>query len=205
MSDSRAQREKNPNLDVFLNVYKLDKKDRPVKKVLHKRCNSLVIAFIDILNAHMRQGTNAIIDTGAGAGTSRNVDARGQNFATNYSSGDKAGSLTSGIVLGTGTTAVALADHRIETVISHGTSAGNLDYGDTGYGLPVTIGTTTRQFRVFRTVHNGSGGSITVKEVGLYVAGGSVPWWFMIDHTAVNIAMADATGYTFEYLFSVTV
>ena len=73
---------------------------------------------------------------------------------------------TYGIQVGTGTTAESISDTALGTQVAHGTSAGQLQYGAMTYGAPSTTATTTT-FRFTRVFTNGSGGTITVQEIGL--------------------------------------
>ena len=73
-----------------------------------------------------------------------------------------------GIQIGTGTTAPAITDYRLTSLIPNGTSAGQMQYGAVTVMSPV-INTTnnTGYITVTRAFTNNSGGSITVSEVGL--------------------------------------
>jgi hypothetical protein len=79
-----------------------------------------------------------------------------------------AGEIEYGIVVGTGTTPPAIGDFRLQSRISHGSGAGQLQYG------AVTVEDmskdTTWMFRVVRSFTNASGATVTVYEVGLIVA-----------------------------------
>lgn len=73
---------------------------------------------------------------------------------------------TYGILVGTGTGAESISDTALGTQVAHGTSAGNLQYGAMTFGAPSTTATTTT-FRFTRVFTNGSGGTVTVQEIGL--------------------------------------
>lgn len=79
-----------------------------------------------------------------------------------------AGTTTStyGIQVGTGTSAESINDTALQTQIAHGTGAGQLQYGSMTFGAPSTTATTTT-FRFTRVFTNGSGGTVTVQEIGL--------------------------------------
>ena len=74
---------------------------------------------------------------------------------------------TLGIVVGSGTTPVTIDDYQLATQIVHGSSAGQLSYGATTFNAPVTSG-KDRYFEVVRTFTNNSGGTVTVREIGLH-------------------------------------
>jgi hypothetical protein len=80
------------------------------------------------------------------------------------------GDVTNGIVAGTGNTAPTINDYVMETPIAHGVGAGQLQYGAVTFGLPA-YDAATSQYTITRDLANGSGGAITVNEIGLYVEG----------------------------------
>lgn len=73
-----------------------------------------------------------------------------------------------GIVAGTGTTPPNIDDYDLEPMIAHGSGAGQLSYGAMTFGLP-TSDPTTSHFTLTRDFSNGSGGIVTVNEVGVRV------------------------------------
>jgi hypothetical protein len=74
-----------------------------------------------------------------------------------------------GIVLGTGTTAVAPTDFQLATQILDGTSSGKLEYFPSS-GTDLTVSNPTGSFTLERLFRNSSGGLITVNEVGVYAS-----------------------------------
>ena len=77
------------------------------------------------------------------------------------------GTSTSGLVVGTGTTAVDITDVALVTQIAHGASAAQLQYGASVVDLPSSDSTSTTLI-LTRPFSNASGGSITVREIGMY-------------------------------------
>ncbi|MBU0777450.1 hypothetical protein KKF82_04240 [Patescibacteria group bacterium] len=78
-----------------------------------------------------------------------------------------AGVTNYGIVVGTGNTAVQIDDYALKTLIAEGAGAGQMNY------LPCTVADATVSdpfcsFVVSRSIANNSGGSITVRETGIY-------------------------------------
>lgn len=77
----------------------------------------------------------------------------------------------SGIVVGTGDTAFSANHHQLAAIIESGVASGNLAY--TAMAVPIfeyTADTKTWKCTMVRVFNNNSGGSITIKEVGLYSA-----------------------------------
>ena len=78
-----------------------------------------------------------------------------------------AGVVTNGVVVGTGTVAPTIDDYALGAIIAHGTGAGQLQYSAMTFGAPASDATTS-QFTLTRDFANGSGGAITVNEIGLF-------------------------------------
>lgn len=75
---------------------------------------------------------------------------------------------TFGIVVGTGTNAVALGDTALQTIIAHGSGSGQLSHQAVGFVGTVLDGQTAK-FQITRNLVNNSGGQIVVREAGIYV------------------------------------
>lgn len=73
-----------------------------------------------------------------------------------------------GILVGTGTTAVTPADYNLATPIIGGTGAGQLNYGASTVDAP-RIASDRSEQSFTRTFTNGSMGTVTVQEMGLFV------------------------------------
>ena len=78
-------------------------------------------------------------------------------------------STNNGIVVGTGTTAVAPTDYQLATQILDGITSGTLEHF-TCAGTNFVSAAPTASFDMERLFRNSSGGSITINEVGLYCA-----------------------------------
>ncbi len=72
-----------------------------------------------------------------------------------------------GIVVGTGTTAVTIDDYKLATQIMHGTGSGQMRHLASTPGSPSVAGSNC-DFLTSRVFLNNSGGSITVRESGIY-------------------------------------
>ena len=112
---------------------------------------------------------------------------------------------TYGIQVGTGTGAESINDTALGTQIAHGTGVGQLQYGTMTYGAPSTTATTTT-FRFTRVFTNGSGGTVTVQEIGLVsrdVNGGNSFLWTR-DLTGA-VAVNNGQQLTVNYDFTTTI
>ena len=121
------------------------------------------------------------------ANTLRDICESGYIFASDGGIGIE----THGIIVGTGTTAPAISDYKIETAIAHGTAAGQLQYSAVTFGAPASDATTS-QFTITRDFANASGASIIVNEIGLYVKGNllTTTYYFMTIRDVITGGMA---------------
>jgi hypothetical protein len=115
---------------------------------------------------------------------------------------------TYGVMVGTGITAPTIDDYQMETKIAHGIGAGQMQYSAVSFGAPASDGTTS-QFTITRDFANQSGGSITVREVGLIVTGyqyeTGTTRYFLTIRDAVNIAVPNGETLTVNYRIQATV
>lgn len=164
-----------------------------------KEANSLVKNFLSALYVQMSQTTlNSCIDTG---GSSRNVSANANSFHMVVG----AGSDVFGIVVGTGTGAVAVTDTKLGTQIANGSGAGQLAYLQDAFTTPATIG-STHSFTVSRGFTNNSGGQINVTEVGMYaIIFAGANYYFCIDRTLMSFSIANGATGTVTYTIQVSV
>ena len=76
------------------------------------------------------------------------------------------------LVVGSGTTPPKITDTGLTNQIGNGTSSGQLQYGsDSGTTPIINTNTNTGSFSWNKTFNNGSGGNVTVSEVGAYFSG----------------------------------
>ena len=111
---------------------------------------------------------------------------------------------TNGLVVGTGTNAVALSDYALQTQITHGLGAGQLDYQATETAALQTVG-STRSFEIRRVFVNQSGATITINECGQYVAYGALVFCFIRDVVSPGVAVPNNGSATLIYTLGVTV
>ena len=152
-----------------------------------KQSKSFVKAFLAILAAVMGDQILSANhnDTGGTARAIRGNPNGGSAQPTAFGSDGLVNISTKGIVLGTGTTAVAATDAALGTQIAHGTSSGQLVHLAQVFAPnAINIGSITTLTTV-RSFLNQSGGSIVVGEIGIYAdayttAGGLTPNQFCI-------------------------
>ena len=78
-----------------------------------------------------------------------------------------AGVDTYGILIGGSDTPVALSQYGLGAKIAHGTGSGQMQYGAST--IDTMVKNSSWYFRAIRTFTNGSGATITVREIGLFL------------------------------------
>lgn len=141
------------------------KKDGTVREHRIMKSKSFVRQFFDLLLLQMNL-VNEMFPMPVTDVTSTiyYLTENGMNFNCDAAIGDD----SYGVVVGTGNTAPTISDCALETQIADGVGAGQLQYGNVAFGAPAASGLVSH-FTLTRDFANGSGGVITVNEVGLYV------------------------------------
>lgn len=103
----------------------------------------------------------------------KNTSAVSNSFSTDANNLVATGALdtsTTGIRVGSGTTAVTPSDYQLATAIVTGSSTGQLRHLAQTYNNFVTD-STGNQFQLIRPFVNNSGASVSVNEIGIYCKG----------------------------------
>jgi hypothetical protein len=117
-----------------------------------------------------------------------------------------AGDATAGIVVGSSDTPVSIGQFTLQSQIAHGTGSGQLQYGATT--VDSMVQESSWYFRVVRTFTNGSGATVTVREIGLYVRLGmpTSPYYYScmlardVPTSAINVP--NGSTLTLRYIIS---
>jgi len=140
-------------------------------------------------------------DTG---NTARGVGiSSGAEVVTTVGGCAPAGDTSAGIVVGSSSSPVTINDYALGGLIAHGTGAGQLLYGATTVeDLVKTANSWT--FRIVRAFTNGSGATITVREIGLYLR---IPYTIMFarDVLPTPIDIPNGATLTVRYIISHTI
>ena len=176
--------------------YQVKGADGRIKVPFRRRtAHSFLIAYARLLYLKMAGPVEeTITDTG---GTGRSVES-----TTTWLAISAAADSTFGLVVGTGTNTVALADNKLQTQIAHGTTAGTLDYGASVIALPSSDSTSTSLI-LTRVFANSSGGAITVREIGAYIQDRS-NFEYCIVRDLATIALAIGDQLTLNYILKTT-
>lgn len=175
-------------------------KDGKVQDYRKLKSKSFVQQFMQLLHAQFAEIGSSIASTYQIRDTS-NALKNARAYSGNFRADAGAGVVTHGIRVGTGGGGPTVADYALQTPIAHGVAAGNLQYSAMTFGAPAWDATTS-QFTLTRVLANGSGGAITVNEIGLYVSGfdGGIRYFMTIrDVIAGGIAVANGASLTVNY------
>lgn len=106
-----------------------------------------------------------------------------------------------GIIVGSNNTAVTINDYKLNTRILNGTTTNKIEYLACGVNN-LQIGSTTSSFDLVRLFRNSSGGSVTIREVGVYVISGYVSTRFFPNRFCIirDIVSPEQTVSDGEYL-----
>jgi len=168
----------------FIEIEIRDKSGIVIRKGKHKM-HSFVNNLLRILEGWARAvGGAAVTDIGLKCSTTV-VNVAGSSVtayiewyagSSNYGGGNSMGLLAGdnvdsyGIVVGSGTSPVTLDNYALASKISHGTSAGQLDYDAMAaeeLGLDTSVSPPVYRCRFLRGFKNLSGGDIVINEVAL--------------------------------------
>ena len=174
--------------------YEIHRNGKRIKKSRKRISRSFVIAYARFLYLKfVRPADQTITDTGSSSRTINSTSVLEVSWAS--------GTSTVGVVVGTGTNAVALADTALQTQIAEGTGSGQLSYGASVVNLPSSDSTSTSLI-LTRVFSNASGGTITIREIGVYAR--MISWNFCIIRDTTTIALSDGDQLTLNYILKTT-
>lgn len=164
-----------------------------------RTAHSFLTAYLKALATHMASLDDfALTDIG---GVSRTIAT-----ITPITISAPSATTTRSLVVGTGVTAVAFTDTKLVTQIADGTSAGQLSYGAGVVNLPSSDATSTTLI-ITRPFSNASGGTITVREIGIYAlmsdTAGSLRQMCIVRDLA-TIALSNGDLLTLNYILKTT-
>ena len=164
-----------------------------------QRGHSWTRNFWNRIFIHATGGVTNGASFGAGYMTQKNSSGSVQSIGylpwwsvTEFMGAGDAGSSTNGISVGTGDTAFNVDQYILVTPVAHGNSASQLAYSAMSAATSAyTAGTKTWKTTLVRVLNNNSGGSITIKETGIYfyVAAG-----FLLERSVLSPTVAVANG-----------
>lgn len=180
--------------------YQVRGADGTIKVPFRRRtAHSFVIAYVRFLYLKFLHPANqTVTDTG---GTGRII---GRLTFAKISAAS--GTSTAGLVVGTGTTAVAFTNTALVTQIAHGVAATQLQYGACTIALPSSDSTSTSLIHT-RVFSNASGGTITINEIAMYaklqgIGGNETNHCIVRDLATITLTNGDQL--TLNYIFKTT-
>jgi len=202
------------NMELFLSI-ETKQKDGKIAQRLMQRSDSYVSNFIGLLSSFLNGGqlnasssiysylnsqnttTTAITAVAGLAGSTSSGVGLGVNAGN--------GSVSNGMAVGTGTTANTPQRGALASPIGSGTAAGQLEYQVTTMG-PGAISGSTTSTTVSRAFGNGSGGTVTINEVGLFASSNGTTNTSLIirDVLATSVSVANGVTATGTYTISIT-
>ena len=185
------------NLNLHIKAFILEDKKR--RLVLDQPAHSILGNFLGILAAQLSQaGLYATIKNLS------NVAKNPYPHVWSYWSSQAAGAAI-GLVVGTGTTAVALSNYNLELLISHGSAINQLVYNAGTFSV-MTKASDFWRLVISRTYSNLSGGTINISEAGFYSMffdGGSTDYCLIIRDVFTPVPVLDGKVFNIEYTISI--
>lgn len=182
-------------IKAFINWKNYDKDGKLISETEHE-ANSFVKTFLQTVLIRLFDSiTVNCIDTG---GAGRNTSYLANSYVDAAANNDDYG-----ILVGTGANAVTITDYALQTKIADGAGAGQLLYGACTVDADVSVDGSTAYFQLYRTFTNSSGGSITIKEIGVVKYSGT--YYLLLERSLSENTIADAASSTLTYKISITV
>jgi hypothetical protein len=122
----------------------------------------------------------------------------------NFRSSAAIGATNMGIVCGSGTTTPAAADINLETLITHGSTAGKLSYQSQTSIQGCIIASLTTSFILQRLFVNSSGGQVDVNEIGWITMYSTYSYLLYRDVLSSTDEIPDGSTYRVTLEISVT-
>jgi len=187
--------------------YELEVRDKEGKLIEIKKgeSHSFLENFIQMLYGILwgvvTNTSGSVTNTGGLSEGYPNVDSLADYLAMVRAG---AGYDTHGIWVGSGTTPVAKTDYNLASKISHGTGAGQLDYGYSYLDAPYQEAGKMK-IRMYRNFTNLSGSPIDVNEAGIVVQIPSGNYVLIVrDVFATTTTVPDGATLTVRYYIEIT-
>ena len=186
------------SIGLFYQLTVTDKNGKIIRKTRLRRSKSFCIAFLRAIMIHMLIHANKTIKDVLGA------DETCPPYVNMLSSNGAVGDVARGIVLGTGTTTPDNLDYVMETLIAHGSGAGELNYAAQTDIEAQEIGANI-DYQLIRSFQNLSGGTINVTEAGIYSHIQITKYAMIVHDVFTAVPVGDGQTITVTYTFRTTV
>ena len=156
-----------------------------------KRIDALLKQFAQILMYHLSQAAQTIKDT---AGVDKLMYASLPSFAANA----PAATTTYGLVIGTGTDPVTMADNKLQTQVTT-----NITH-QAGTFLLENPDASTWRVACTRVFTNGTGATLEIKEVALYTNNTANGYKFCFDRALYSVSVPNGENVSITYRITIT-
>jgi len=194
------------NIQMYVRV-RVHDKDGNLVHDHQEESRSLVKAFLAGLLANMSSTGGTTITHNDIGDISRNIEAALSSGVIVFGAWGSINVDTNGIVIGTTNTAVDITDNKLAAQIADGTASGEMLHAAQSFATDITISDPDATFLTSRTFTNSSGGSITVRETGIYctmqVANANRDFC-MVRDVPTEVAVADGSTCTVDYTFKIS-
>lgn len=164
---------------------------RLIRRYPWRRANSLLKQFVQLLAVQLHQSAQTIKRS---SGVSNSISPDALVFRATGAAGDT----SNGILIGTGTTAVAIDDYKLETPlitsVAHSAQTLALEAPDA----------STYRVALSRVFTNNTGASVGIREVALYTLDGAGTPAFALDHTLYSVDVPNGISLTLTYRISIS-
>ena len=195
-------RYKKGGLGLYYNYQIHDGSGKLVRKQGRRVCHSFVQAFLQFLAVMIGQQTVVIKDT---SGNDKTIAPGLSTGINEYSMRADSGNPFYGIVVGLTNTAVTISDYKLVLQCGHGTGTNNLQYSACTVAAASATSTTSSVI-ITRVFTNGSSGSITINEIGIYILdrydlGLTQPYFCIVRDIPTPIILAVGEQLTLNYIW----
>jgi len=168
-----------------------DRHGKLIRRLPWKPANSLLKQFIQCLAIQASQ-VNQTIKLVSGADQS--VGASPDAFRVDGAAADT----IKGIVIGTGTNPVTMTDYKLQTQVTT-----NITHGTTTFAVENPDANTWR-LTIARIFTNNTGGTLNIREVGLYNKVVVVAAAICLDRSLYSVNVANSVAITLTYRITAT-
>ncbi len=195
------------NIQMYVRI-RVHDKDGNLVHDHQEESRSLVKAFLAGLLANMSNSAGLGGTHNDILGAAKTIEVADAAAQAQFESKGTATDDDEGIVIGTTNTAVDITDEKLVAQVVHGTSSGQMEYELQTYSSDIAISDPNATFLTSRVFSNNSGGTITVRETGIYARIGTTTAvvfdFCIVRDVPTEVAVADSSTCTVDYTFKIS-
>jgi hypothetical protein len=197
-----------PTQQLMLETYVITK-DGKIRDHKKGKAHSYTIQWLQ----HIELMTNHSFNTTSGLVYIRDTNNTVQNMYQNgtwagnwfMAMGAPATNTNYGILVGSGSTAVACSDYKIQTLIAHGSGSGQLNYSATVVVGATNAGTTC-SLAITRAFSNAYSSDVTINEIGLACESSNASqYYFLVVHDLATQVLHAGDTYLVIYTMQTSI